>query len=219
MPFYWLAILVLAALLAGAVFLLVRPPADSDEASSDTADGQVSEGPPDQDEQASDDSGDELEETPESENPETGPLRAKLTDAVAGFEVKAWAESAGMISYGAVEAYEGFYVRVDASASTGAGEDAAEVVEPTLIAAGRWESRDEAAEWLTEWAEEQAVLPTELRASGLVPGVEGEDVGEYRYFESSDNSEAGVAWTNRDLGLLLVGAPEVVELLFTQLPL
>lgn len=226
LPFYWIAILVLAALLAGAVFLLLRP----NPPSSDSADGQTQQG---ESEPSPTDGADSEPETPEEttttddEIPETGPLRAKLSDAVAGFAVDSWVESAGLLKFGAVEAYEGFYVQVESAPDTAGDETdgGTEVeiddglAEPTLIAAGRWKSAEDATEWLEDWVEQQAVLPAEFKAEGMVPGVGETEVGTYRYYESPDETEAGVVWTNNDLGLVLIGEPKVVELLFTQLPL
>lgn len=211
-PFLWGAIFVLAALLAGAVFLLIRPSSsDSDApehgqeeqttAPEETADGE----PEDTD----------TPEESETEAESTGPLRNKLTDAVAGFQVDSWVESAGLLNFGAVEAYEGFYVQTGNTSVSDLPEDP----EPTLVAAGRWETDDDVKEWLADYAAEQAIIPTELEAEGNVPGVDDEVVGTYRYFVSPDGTEAGVVWSNHDIGLLLVGEPEVVELLFTQLPL
>src|SRR5690625_2073201 len=217
-PFLWGAVVVLAVLLAGAIFLLLRPnpPArDSADAPPSVEESSQTEPAPD-----SDTGDNSAEEEPADDIPPTGPLRAKLTDAVAGFRVDSWVESAGLINVGAIEAYEGFYVQVAGSA--GGQDDSGEEVEapePTLIAAGRWESPDAVAEWLADYAPEQAVIPSELLAEGNVPGVEDEVVGTYRYFESPDGTEAGVVWGNHDVGLLLVGEPEVVELLFTELPL
>jgi|GEM_PF-2305886 len=220
-PFLWGAILVLGALLAVAIFLLLRP--DGSSSSDQNNEPGVAESPgedgPDPDPDASE-SNDADSDSDAEEIPETGPLRAKLSDAVAGFRVDSWVESAGLLNVGAIEAYEGFYVQVAGSA--GGQDDSGEEVEapePTLIAAGRWESPDAVAEWLADYAPEQAVIPSELLAEGNVPGVEDEVVGTYRYFESPDGTEAGVVWGNHDVGLLLVGEPEVVELLFTELPL
>lgn len=220
-PFLWGAILVLGALLAVAIFLLVRP--DGSSSSDQNNEPAVAESPeqeesdPDPDASKTNDADSESDA---EEIPETGPLRAKLSDAVAGFRVDSWVESAGLLNVGAIEAYEGFYVQVAGSAG-GQDEsgDEVEAPEPTLIAAGRWESPDAVAEWLADYAAEQAVIPSELLAEGNVPGVEDEVVGTYRYFESPDGTEAGVVWGNHDVGLLLVGEPEVVELLFTELPL
>lgn len=210
-PFYWLAILVLAGLLAGAIFLLVRP----NPPASEQSDGQEQQGEQEPDGEGTESQEPEASDEPEPEPSETGPLRAKLSNAVEGFEVESWAESAGLIKYGAVEAYEGFYVRLSADPA----QDPEDVSEPTLIAAGRWESVEEAQEWLEDWVEEQPILPADFKAEGKVPGVGETDVGTYRYYESPDETEAGVVWTNNDLGLLLVGESDVVELLFTQLPL
>jgi len=209
-PFLWGAVIVLAVLLAGAIFLLLRPnPPARDSADAPPSVEESSQTEPAPNSGTGDNS---AEEEPADDIPPTGPLRAKLTDAVAGFRVDSWVESAGLINVGALEAYEGFYIQVP-------GASEFDDPEPTLIAAGRWESADAVAEWLSDYASVQAVIPSELVAEGKVPSVNEEPVGIYRYFESPDGTEAGVVWGNDDLGLLLVGEPDVVELLFTQLPL
>ena len=101
-PFYWLAILVLAGLLAGAIFLLVRP----NPPASEKPDGQAQQGEQEPDGEGTESQEPEVSDEPEPEPTETGPLRAKLSNPIQGFEVESWAESAGLIKYGAVEAYE-----------------------------------------------------------------------------------------------------------------
>src|SRR5690625_4096749 len=107
-PFLWGTILVLGALLAGAIFLLVRP--DSSQSNEPNLGSETAQSPTDEE------TSPEAEESPsesetDEEIPPTGPLRAKLTDAVGGFHVDSWVESAGLLKVGALESYEGFYVQ------------------------------------------------------------------------------------------------------------
>lgn len=211
-PVLWTIIVVLVVLLGGAFYLLTKPGSDANEGSN-TAGDETSE-PADSDDDGESEVGDEddLEPTPETT---TGPLRAKLSDAIDDFHVGSWVESEGLIDAGAEEAYEGFYTAVDADLK----DDDEETSEPVLIAAGRWDAAEDVEEWLESVDEDNPVIPAELVASGSVPGVDDETVGEYRYFEAPDGTEGGVVWQNRDLGLILIGQPETVETIFTQLPL
>lgn len=211
-PVLWTIIVVLVVLLGAAFYLLTKPGSAPDNGTT-TAGDETSE-PADGDDETETDADDE-DDSQAAPETTTGPLRAKLSDAIDEFHVGSWVESEGLIEAGAEEAYEGFYTSVDADVK----DDDEETPEPALIAAGRWDSAEDVEEWLETVDEDNPVIPAELIVSGSVPGVDDETVGEYRYFEAPDGTEGGVVWQNRDLGLILIGQPETVETIFTQLPL